>query len=103
MHEFKKVYLALALATLGMCSNSLADDLSQIKANIDSGKTNATQVLQQYQQTSKALNSKLNAVTALRLEAEQEAKLADSQTTNRGILHLVLLLSVRRSQHLVLS
>lgn len=87
MHEFKKVYLALALATLGMCSTSLADDLSQIKANIDSGKTNATQVLQQYQQTSKALNSKLNAVTALRLEAEQEAKLADSQTTNRGILH----------------
>lgn len=87
MQGFKKVYLAIAFANFGICSASIADDLSQIKANIDNGKTNATHVLQQYQQTSKALNAKLNAVTALRLEAEQEAKLADSQTTNRGILH----------------
>lgn len=87
MQGFKKLYLTLLLANIGICHTSIAEDLSQIKANIDSGKTNAVQVLQRYQQTSQALNAKLSAVTALRMEAEQEAKLADSQTGKRGILH----------------
>ena len=87
MQGFKKAYLALLLGQLGICSTSIAEDLSQLKANIDSGKTNATEVLQQYQHTSQALNSKLKAVTALRIEAEQEAKLADIQTDKRGIMH----------------
>lgn len=87
MQKFKPVHLALLLGSLGICCPSLADDLSQIKTNIDSGKTSAVQILQHYQQTSQALNPKLRAVTALRTEAEQEAKQADNQTEKRGILH----------------
>lgn len=85
MHRPTKISLAVFLLSMGTCNITFADtdDLTELKMQMASGKTSASQLLQHYQKSTAALNPQLHAVIAVRKEAVEEAARADTQTERR--------------------
>lgn len=87
-HRFSfAISMAFACGAFGTSVNALgADDLHQLKLDLQAGKTTATQILQQYQARSDKFNPQIAAVSAVRAEAKQDAEQADKNKNPRLIL-----------------
>lgn len=79
--------VALACITLsGAIHAQSNEDLHQIKQDLQSGKTSAVKVLEQYQSRHAQLNPRVGAVSAVRSEAKQDAEQADKNRNPRLLL-----------------
>lgn len=79
--------VALACITLsGAIHAQSNEDLHQIKQDLQSGKTTAVKVLEQYQSRHAQLNPRVGAVSAVRSEAKQDAEQADRNRNPRLLL-----------------
>jgi amidase len=86
MQKQKHLALSVTLACMtfsGAIYAQSTDDLHQLKQDLQSGKTTAVKILQQYQTRSDKLNPQIAAVSAVRAEAKQDAMLADTNKNPR--------------------
>lgn len=88
--------LVVAAAGLGVALNTYAsdrldqlegEDLTSLSSKINQGKLSSVQLLKIYQARIAALNPRVQAVIALRAQAEEEAIFSDQQTKNVLPLH----------------
>ena len=86
----KKHRLNLAISLALSCivftpsiSAQTAEDLHQLKQDLQAGKTTSVKILDQYQSRSNKLNPQIAAISAVRAEAKQDAVLADANKKPR--------------------
>ncbi len=80
MKNTPRLRLALSLASIGMCTPlfaAQAEDLHSLAQRFRTGKTSSAQILKNCLKRNAQFNPKIAAVTALRTQAMQDAKMAD--------------------------
>ncbi|MFA9274216.1 MAG: amidase [Candidatus Aquirickettsiella gammari] len=91
MQQQQRLSLAISMAfALGAFSASAhaqgSEDLHSLKQALQTGKTTATKILEHYQAHSNKFNPQIAAVSAVRVEAKQDAEQADKNRNPRLLL-----------------